>query len=145
VIREAKPRDIDAVTALGIEAIERHDPYKQLRIDKKAVKEAVIEVISGPQNFCWVDERDGVINGAVGGQVHDIAFYERKQLSVLMMYCRDVGSGGFLIRKMIRWFHTRPGIKACVFTLEAGVDERVARLLGKLGIQRELKSYIGVK
>ena len=55
------------------------------------------------------------------------------------------GGGGFLIRRLVKWFRERPILKLCVFTLESGADPKIGKLLVKLGLKRELPNYVGVK
>ena len=130
---------------MGEESLALNDPYPELRIDPKKVRAMAIELVSGPANFAWVHEKDGVVVGAVAALTHEIMFHERRQASVLLYYCREPGAGGLLIKKLVSWFHTRPGIKMLVFTLEHGSDPKIGKFLIKLGLKKELPSYVGVK
>lgn len=145
MIREAKPRDIDAITRLGIESLEVNNSYPTLRIDPAKVRTMATELVSSASNFAWVSEKDGKVVGAVCGLVHDLMFYERKQLSVVMFYCREPGDGGLLIRKLVKWFHSRPVLKLCMFTLEPDADPRIGRFLVKMGLSQEMPNYVGAK
>jgi hypothetical protein len=151
-IRNATPSDIKAITELGIESLEINDPYPELRIDPYKVKDMATTVVSSASNFAWVSEIDGEVVGAVCALSHDCMFYERKQLSVVMYYCRVPKDGGRLIKKLVKWYRKRPALKLCMFTLEAGRDpiekaksEKVGRFLIKLGLKKELPNYVGVK
>ena len=145
MIRPANHGDIDILVELGIESLEVNDPYEELRIDKDKIRAMAKEVVSSASNFSWVSEKEGKVVGAVCGLSHDIMFYERKQLSVLLFYCREPGDGGLLIRRLVKWFHTRPILKMLVFTLERGADPKIGQFLGKLGLDRELPVYVKVK
>jgi hypothetical protein len=146
VIREAKTKDIPKIIELGIESLTINDPYPELRIDKQKVRQMAIELVSGASNFAWVYENDdGEVVGAVCGLMHEIMFHERKQLSVVMYYCREPGGGGFLMRKLVRWWKTRPGYKMCVVSLEEGSDPRIGRILMKAGLNKQIPTYAGVQ
>jgi hypothetical protein len=145
MIRNATPSDIKAITELGIESLEVNDPYPQLRIDPDKVKDMATDLVSSAANFAWVSEIDGCVVGAVCGLSHDLMFYERKQLSVVMFYCRVPGDGGRLIKKLVEWYYTRPILKLCVFTLESNADPKLGDFLVKMGLKRELPNYVGVK
>lgn len=146
MIREARPKDIESIALLGIESLQVNDPYPELRISPEKVRDMARELVTSAANFAWVAENaEGKVIGAVCGLVHDIMFYERKQCSVVMFYCREPGAGGFLIRRLVKWYKSRPGIKMCVFTLENGADPRIGELLVKLGLKRELPNFVGVK
>lgn len=146
MIRKAGPGDIEHIARLGIESLMVNDPYPELRISQHKVRDMAQELVTNAANFAWVAENEkGEVVGAVCGLVHDIMFYERKQLSVVMFYCREPGAGGFLIRRLVKWFRSRPILKLCVFTLESGADPRIGDLLVKLGLKRELPNFVGVK
>ena len=145
MIRKAKPCDIDIIVELGIESLEVNDPYPELVISTSKIRAMALDLVSAPSNFAWVYEKDGIVIGAVCGLVHDIMFYERKQLSVVMFYCREPGGGGLLIRKIVQWFNSRPALKLCVFTLEHGADPKIGEFLIKLGLKRELPNYVAVR
>jgi hypothetical protein len=145
VIRNATPSDIKAITELGIESLEVNDPYPELRISPGKVKEMATELVTSAANFAWVSEIDGEVVGAVCGLSHDLMFYERKQLSVVMFYCRVPGDGGRLIKKLVDWYYSRPILKLCIFTLESNSDPKIGQFLVKRGLKRELPNYVGVK
>lgn len=137
--------DVGAIIELGIESLEVNDPYPELRISRDKIRNMTIEIVSSASHFAWVDDRDGRIVGAVCALSHEMMFYERRQLSVVMFYCREPGGGGFMIRQLVKWFKTRPILKLCMFTLEHGADPRIGELLVKLGLNRELPNYVGLK
>jgi len=145
MIRKAVPGDIDIIVELGIESMEVNAQYPELLVSESRIRELMRELVSGSSHFVWVDEIGGRVVGVVCGMVHDIMFYERKQLSVVMLYCREPGGGGFLVRKMMKWFRSRPALKACVFSVENGLDDKIGEFLIKMGLQRKLPTYIGVK
>ena len=146
MIREAKPKDINKIIELGTESLRVNDHYSELRIDVNKIRQAAHEVVSGGNNFAWVSENsNGEVVGAVCGLSHPIMFHERNQLSILLYYCREPGDGGLLIRKIVRWWKTRPGIKMCVVCLEEGSDPRIGEILAKAGLEKRLPTFVGVK
>jgi len=145
VIRKAKPSDIGKIVELGIESLEKNDPYPELRISREKVKEMATEMVSGASHFAWVDEQDGEVVGAVCAYTSEILFHERKQADVLMYYARSPGGGGWLLKQLIRWWKGRPGIKMMSIVLEEGTDPKVGEFLTKRGLKKELRCYVGVK
>ncbi len=143
MIRQAVPADLPGVLALGLEAM-NNDPYPNLVISERKCREVALQCISAPQNFCWVSEVQGEIVAAVCACVHEMTFYERRQASVVQFYSRAPGEGVKLLRKLLEWYRSRPGIKALVFTLEHGADPRIGLLLRRLGLKRVLPVYMEV-
>lgn len=144
MIREAKPCDIEAIARLGRESLERNS-HQGLRISQPKIDEMARELVTGAQNFAWVaEDDDGVVVGAVCAYVHECMFFERRQASVVMFYTQKPRSGGFLIRRLVKWYKSRPGLKMLVFTLERGADPRIGGLLVKLGLDAEMPNFVGV-
>ena len=139
--RQATVKDIDIVAELGVEGLE-NDPYENMVIDKKKVRDIARECISSPANFCWVAEEDGVVVAAVSAMVFDFMFYERKQCNVVQFWTRKSGAGAPLLRIFLKWARKRRIIKMILFTLECNVDPRVGKLLTRLGLKSELPIYV---
>lgn len=141
-MRAAKLSDIDGLMALGIEAMEK-DPYEGLVMDRKKMRNMLVECISGASNFCWlVEDDEGAPQAAVTVLVHPMMFYERNQASVVQFYSRVPGWGVKLIREFLKWARGRRAIKMIVFTLEPGADPRIGRLLERLGLRQALPVYM---
>lgn len=141
VYRRATPHDIDGVTRLGLEALQR-DPYPTLRIDASKVREMARLVISGAGNYCHVAEKDGKVVAAVSALIQPCMFYERQQANVVQFYTREPGAGLPLIRDFLRWARSRPAIKLIVFTLEVRADPRIGKLMKRLGLDAELPVWM---
>ena len=141
MIRKATPGDIPAIVELGIEAL-RQDAYDELLIAPDKVRRMAVECVSSANNFAWVCESDGRVQGAVVALVHELMFYERKQASCVMFYCKVPGEGVKLMREFLRWARNRPAIKLIVFTLERRADPRIGKLLTKLGLKTGLPVFI---
>lgn len=92
-------------------------------------------------HFAWVSEVDGKVVGAVIAKVFGLMFAERNQATVLMYYCQIPADGGWLIKKLFKWYLGRPGIKVLDFTLERGADEKIGRFLEKLGFNNAQPTY----
>lgn len=141
MIRKAVPADIPAIVALGIEAL-NIDPLEELLISPEKVKAMATECVSSANSFAWVCEIDGQVQGAVVALVHELMFYERKQASCIMFYCRARGWGLPLMRQFLCWARSRPAIKLIVFTLERNMDPRIGVLLKRLGLKTGLPVFI---
>lgn len=144
LIRKARPYDIDAIIALGMEGLELYQ-YPNMRVDKSKVYNVALECISAPCNFAWVVEDNGKVTGAICALVHPMLFYERSQASVVQFFCKTPGYGVKLMKKFLAWARSRPVIKMICFTLDARMDARVGRLLSRLGLKEELPVYIEFK
>ena len=144
MIRKAKPGDLEAIVALGVEALEQ-DAYEELVISEAKVRDVATHCISSANDFVWVSEKDDVIRGAFVASIRDMLFYERKQASVLMYYCHEVGDGARLIREFLRWARSRRIIKMIEFTLEPGADPRIGKLLERMGLKTALPVHIELR
>ncbi len=144
IIRRANTNDIPALVSLGIEALET-DPYENLVISREKVEAMALELVTGAGNVSFVAEKDGEVVAAVSALVHEMAFYERKQASVVQFYTREPGAGLPLIREFLKWARSRRIIKMIVFTLEVQADPRIGKLLKRLGLSNELPVYMELR
>lgn len=133
------------MTALGVEAL-KLNPYPRLVISEQKVRDMARTVITSPSDFCWICEDDeGDIVGAVSAIVTPMMFYERNQATVIQFYCKAPRWGVRLIRQFLAWCEGRRIIKMVVFTLEAGADPRIGKLLNRLGLDSELPVYLKIR
>lgn len=144
ISRIATPADIDAVTLLGIKALEQ-DAYPNLVIEKEKVRAMATECISSSSNFSWVTEIDGEVVAAVSAFVTDMMFYERKQANVVQFYTTAPNAGLPLIREFLKWSRSRRVIKLICFTLEVQADPRIGKLLKRMGLKEELPVFMEVR
>jgi hypothetical protein len=143
-IRKAKPADLTAIVALGIEALEKTN-HPGVVISRAKVEDIARQCVTSSANFAWVAERDGIVGGAVCARVHECLHYAQKQASVVQFYSKIPGEGVKLIREFLRWARGRPAIKMIVFTLEADADPRIEKLLARLGLQKKLPIFLQTK
>ncbi len=139
-IRKAVPKDIQAITDLGVESLQQHD--YPLRISRNKVFQVARECVSSANNFAWVAVKDGKIQGAVGALVGENLFHERKKCSVVMYYSKIPGDGIAMMRTLKRWVEGRPGIKMTEFVLEMDGDPRIELLLARLGFKPTPPVYL---
>lgn len=144
MIRKAVPDDLRVITELGIESL-NNDPYQGLIIDKDKVKDTAVQCISSASNFAWVSVIDGKVVGAVGAMVFPLQFYQKKQCSVVMFYCKVPGDGGKLIKKVVEWYKSKAGLRMMEFTFERNMDKKIGKFLEKLGLREELPVYAHFK
>ena len=142
-LRKAVQDDIPEIVSLGVEALTKHS-YPGLEISRIKVFNTAVECVTSERNFCYVSEKDGKIVAAVSALVHPMLFHERQQASVLQFYSVSPGEGVKLMRELMRWVDSRPGIKMVCFTMEATADPRIGTLLSRLGLQTELPVYIKI-
>lgn len=144
MIRPAQLSDIPAVERLAFEALSRDKP-KNMVIDKDKIHEMAVHLASGNKHFSWVSETDGEITGCVAALVHEMLFFERNQCSVLMYYCKSPGEGIKMLRELMRWAKSRPMIKMLEFTLERTGNERIKKLLKRLGLTESFPIMMHIK
>jgi len=146
MIRNGNIHDSKQILPLAIEALER-DAYENLLISPDKIKAMILEIVSSKRHFGMVSvDEEGNIQGVVAAVVNDLAFYERKQASVVMYYCKRPGDGIKMLRKLMRWIEARPIIRLVEFTMEACTDPRVPKLLKRLGLVNEsLPTYVYIK
>lgn len=144
IIRAANPSDIPAITALGIEALEK-DAFPSMVIAPDKVEAMALECVSSASNFAWVAEENGKVVAAVSALVHELMFYERKQASVVQFYTTYPGAGIKLIREFLRWARSRRVIKMICFTLEVDADPRIGKMMKRLGLKEELPVWMELR
>ena len=140
MIRRAKPGDLKAIVELTMEYIEKHEPYPFCRADKDRITDTIRTAVTGAGNFSWVNEVDGKVEGTLCAAAHDFAFYQRKQISVLIFYNRVPGGAG-LVKKFVKWFISRPALRAATIIMEIS-NPRLDRHLLKLGF-KPMTMYVG--
>jgi hypothetical protein len=133
--------DYPAVARLGMEAL-RADPIKGQRPSWEKVDKLAQEVVVDPNNYSAVYEHEGEIVGAVSVLVHPAMVFERHQASVVQFYCKKQGKGIWLLKHFLKWARAQRKIKSIVFTLETGADERIGKLLERLGLSSEMPVFV---
>jgi GNAT superfamily N-acetyltransferase len=134
MIRKATHADIGQLLDLSCESVTR-DPLP-VKVDRDGMRTMALQVIGNPAHFAWVAEEDGTLTAAVAAVVQPGFWFRGLQASVILFYARETGEGVRLIREFARWAKSRGGIKLAVFELEPGADERIERLLRRLGFAR---------
>lgn len=148
MIRKAVPDDLRAIVRLGIESL-NNNPLQGFIIDEDKVKQTAIDCISSPSNFAWVSEIGGEVVGAVGAMVFPFQFFQKKQCSIVMFYCKVSGDGGRLLKKVVNWYKSRSGLRMLELTFEKNIDQKeynkIRRFLEKLGLREALPVYAHFK
>lgn len=134
MIRKATHADIGQLLDLSCESVAR-DPLP-VKVDRDGMRQMAMQVIGNPAHFAWVAEKDGALTAAVAAVVQPGFWFKGLQASVILFYAREAGEGVRLIREFARWVKSRSGIKLAVFELEPGADERIERLVSRLGFAR---------
>ena len=132
MIRQAFHRDIDAISNLGVEALERN-PIGS--INRKAIRKMAGDMISSREHFVWVSEIEGKVEGALAGYAMRFDFHIGKVCRIMQYYVRPAarGDGIKLLRKLHEWIDRQPAIRLCLASIEIGLDPRIQRLMERLG------------
>lgn len=141
VIRDAEPRDIEAVIRLMRLALEQ-SVYNHLELDNRAVRRVAMWCIGSPTQFCKVVDIDGELEGVLMAQVEKIWHSPGKQASDLVFYTTEKarGFGGLLARRFVRWALKQKGVKCIQFSVTHGSQhiKRTGKMLEKIGL-----TYVG--
>lgn len=135
--------DVKAIVNLAVESVNKN-PIPVV-VNRAAIDETVRAIVSSPQHFGCVAEEDGTIVGALGALTQSSFWHHRMSCSVLMFYTTRPGAGIKMIRDFTAWVKGRPTIKVATFSLEPGMDDRVAKLLRRLGYVHEFLSLSYVR
>jgi len=123
------------VGLLGYNAL-KADPAPRQVVSYDKCKALAQTCIMKPENFCEVAVIDGEVVGALSALVHEQMVFERKQASVVQWYCTVPSYGGLLMRRFVNWAKPQRKIKCIAFTEEIGMDERIGRVIGRMGFQQ---------
>ena len=119
-----------------------HRPYPGIIIDQTKVYEMAKYVTGSDRHFCWLAIHEGKAVAALTALVEPMTFHRRKQASVIQLWTEKPGCGVKLMRLFLAWARAKPIIRAIVVTLEAGIDERIGTLLGRMGLTLQAPVYM---
>ncbi|MEY2854661.1 MAG: hypothetical protein RL030_1793 [Pseudomonadota bacterium] len=136
MIRKAILADLPQIIDLALQSVS-HDPLPVV-VDAQAMESMGKAMIGNPAHFVWVgvDEHHQV-TACVAASVSPGFWFRGLQASVILYFAATPGDGGKLLLQFARWIKSRSGIKFAVFETEPGCDERIKRLLRRLGFNRE--------
>ena len=140
MIRRATKGDIKPIVRLELKSLSAAD-HGNLVVSPDRVKAVLMECLTNPRSFAWVAEVDGEIKGALCALVEECLFYERQAATVVMFYSEMRGEGVKMLRTLMRWAKSRPGIKIVAFTPPFGADPRIGHLLTRAGLETSLPVY----
>lgn len=143
MIRRAVVADIPQIVELAVESVSR-DPLP-VKVMPAAMAETARSLIGNPAHFVWVGEHDGKVCACLAACVQPSFWFRGVQASVLLCWTRRAGAGIALLREFARWCKSRSAIKVAVFELEPGEDPRIAKLLRRLGFDRESRGMTYVR
>jgi len=134
-IRQATLSDKSSIIRLAIAEAEQ---FSSLYVDREKINALVIQGISSRSNFLWVSESRGKVDGALGAISHDGTWFERQQLSILLLSGNNSIS---LLQELMRWRSGRRAIKVVSVAFPV-IDERTSRALEYVGIRAEGKNHV---
>lgn len=138
--RPATKADVTSLVELAIKGLEK-DPYPGLVIDRHKVYEMAKYVTSERRHYCWVAERKGKVVAAITALIEPMMFHHKKQATVIQFWTDQPGCGLVLIRMFLKWARARVAIRSIMFTVEAGADPRIGRLMTRLGLSVQAPIY----
>lgn len=142
-IRRAATRDIDVIVSLAIESVNTNP--LPVRIDKDAIRESAIAMVSSNSQFVWVAEVAGVVVACVGVASNKSFWFHGQQASMILFWSRHPGAAVPILRKLAQWIKDRPLIKLAVIECEPQIDARTIKFLKRLGFGRESTNLVYVR
>lgn len=139
MIRRAKPIDLDALVGLVMRALLKFD-LGDLLVSRERITHTAQQMISDPQALVLVHDVQG-IDGAIVIGSQDALFCERKLAAILFWYATTPRSGYLLLRHAMKWINGRQAIKGVGMSLEFNADERVGKLLQRVGLKPRGRSF----
>lgn len=139
VSRPAKLSDCPALVELSLQQARR---LPALRPDADKIKALLVDCISSANNYGWVIEHNGKVQGALMAIVQDNVWAERKCAHVLLWSSTEPGGGILLLRRFRDWVRGRRAIKMAAMSPQVEWDARINSLLPRVGFVRHGGSFI---
>lgn len=126
--RRMRPSDVDAVAALGVEALRKFSAAMPLHISPPKVRAVVSNFCIRREHFHEIAFKDGEPVGAVAMAVAEMPFHERSEGHVMMCYAKEPGTGVRLIGDMMRWARADMRISRVQWCMNTGAERYAAML-----------------
>lgn len=139
MIREAKPEDIDAILALGVEC--HSQAATGFTVDRIQARRIIARFVVSPKYCALVKEADGEILGVILGGIEQVWYSPQKEASDLLFYVkpdpRSIGSGRMLLKRFMRWGYDH-GADGFSMAVSFGGPKAgdTAKIYRKLGFQQ---------
>lgn len=132
-LRRARPSDLEALTDLALDALDRIDTGTLL-VSRERIRSLARTLISDASGLVLVLDQDG-ITGAIALSVSDGAFFERQSAGIHLWHARSAWRLKVLLDAAMRWVDARRAIKAVGVSFDFGCDARLGRLLERHGLK----------
>lgn len=128
MIRAASLADIPSIEHIAYVAASDYP----LRPDKKKIKKLLVDAIQNRTHFAYVSEKEdvGEVTGALVAMSHPGLWFERHQLTVMLLWAEVPGDGLAMLRAMMDWKNRSIQLVSVGFL----VDERTSLVLTRAGI-----------
>lgn len=139
-IQTAESHHIPGMVKLGIKAL-TEDPIPNQRISTEKLQKLAENCVLVAHNYAIVSEQDGEVVASLCALVDEQLVYTRRAANVVQFYTTVPGEGEKLIRTFLEWARGQRRIKCICFTLEAGADPRIGKLLERMGLTLQLPVF----
>jgi hypothetical protein len=132
MIRQATLQDLPALKELVLVEASRYE----LVPDKSKIHALLTQGISNKSNFLWVSEEGGKVTGALGALSHQGMWFERKQMTIMLLTVKCRGDGMQLLRTLMRGIKEKRAIRSVICAVDFGDETRIANLLARFGLSK---------
>jgi len=143
--RRMRLAEVDAVAALGCEALRVHANDVPLHVSPLKVRSVVMSFCVHREHFHLVAFDDGQPVGAVALWVAEMPFHERCDGHVMMCYASRAGVGARLVGEMMRWVKRDIRVQRVVWPMNSGFDARLRRFAARYGFDSAQELFVGYK
>lgn len=140
--RRMRPSDVDAVTALGVEALRKFSSDIPLHVSPPKVRAVVNTFCVRHEHFHEIAFKDGEPVGAVAMFVAEMPFHERSEGHVMMCYAKEPGTGVRLIADMMRWARMDMRISRVQWCMNNGAGRYAAMLKRRWNFSHHVDNLI---
>ena len=134
MIRPAVMSDLRAIEFISYLAASSYP----LRPDKPKIKKLITEAIQSRTHFAYVSEADGAVSGALIAMSHSGTWFERHQLTVMLLWSEVAGDGLGMLKEMMNWKNRSIQLVSVGFL----VDKRTSAVLHRAGIEASGSQHI---
>lgn len=142
MIRKPTIKDFDSCKIIALQLAKK---YPDLRPNNESIKRLFDECVSGARNFSLVSEDNGEITGCLFAISYDNLWAQKQSSCALLWSCSNTADGVSMLRAYREWIDSRPAIRRGGFQFDCEIDERVLKVLQKIGFRKSGGCYLRTK
>ena len=138
VLRPIGSSDIEAVTALGVEAANTAEGIPAVMSAEKVRAMVSFFANDGDGHFNLVAFDEGVPVAGIAAYVQEMPFFERSEAQVVMCFSKSHGIGCKLIRALIQWADSNMAVRRIVWVMNEGNEKLASQMARVFGFKHRL-------